>query len=138
VPDGIELILADHQRVDALFTTFDETGDPTVIGQVVDALTAHDDAEHSALYPLAGRLLGDTAMIERLTGAHSEVKAQIDRMKATEGPELVAAFAALRKLVQAHVKDEETKLLPKLREAAEPQDLEVLGARILATKQRVG
>jgi hypothetical protein len=138
MPDGIELILADHRRVDDLFAAFDADGDPTVVGQVIDALTAHDDAEHSALYPLAGEVLGDAALLERLTAAHSQVKAQIDRIKVREGADLVAAVTTLRKLVQNHVKDEEAKLLPQLREAATPQQLDALGTRILATKQRVG
>ena len=54
MPNGIELILADHRRVEALFASFAETGEAAIIGQVVDALAAHDDAEHAALYPLAG------------------------------------------------------------------------------------
>jgi hypothetical protein len=138
MPNGIDLILADHARVSELFAAFESGGDPTVIGQIFDALSAHDDAEHSALYPMAGTLLGDRGMVQRLAAAHSKVKQQIDRMKSMEGKELATGVATLRKLVDQHVKDEETKLLPKLREAATPQDLEVLGARILATKQRAG
>ena len=138
MPDGIDLILTDHRRVDELFATFEASGDPTVVGQIFDALAAHDDAEHAALYPLAGKVLGDTAMIERFAAAHSAVKQQIDRMKHTEGPALVAGVAQLKKLVVAHVRDEETKLLPKLADAATDLQLEQLGSRILATKQRAG
>jgi hemerythrin superfamily protein len=138
MPDGIDLILADHRRVDDLFATFEASGDPTVVGQIFDALAAHDDAEHANVYPFAGTLLGDAALIQKLAAAHSAVKQQIDRMKHTEGASLVAGVGQLKKLVAAHVRDEETKLLPKLRDAATPPQLEQLGARILATKQRAG
>ena len=138
MPNGIDLILTDHRNVEAMFATFDATGDASVIGSVIDALKAHDDAEHAALYPLLGTLLGDVDMIERAAAAHSLVKKQIDLLTTLEGPPLVDAFAGLRALVAEHVADEETAMLPALANAATPQQLEGLGARILQAKQRVG
>ena len=138
MPNGIELILADHRRVEQLFATFAESGDASIIGQVVDALAAHDDAEHAALYPLAGHLLGDPAAIERWAQAHSAVKKQIDHLKMQEGAPLTESFETLRLLVQEHVEDEEKNLLPALRDTATHQQLDGLGARILQAKQRGG
>jgi hemerythrin superfamily protein len=138
MPSGIDLILADHRAVEALFDEFDRTTQGAVIGQVVGMLTAHDEAEHAALYPLAGQVLGDAALIERAAAAHSAVKQQIDRMKFLEGAPLVEAFGVLRDLVTDHVADEERNLLPALAAAATPQQLDGLGARILQVKQRVG
>jgi hemerythrin superfamily protein len=138
MPNGIDLILADHRSVDALFAAFDETGDGALIGQVVDVLTAHDDAEHGALYPFALELLGSDAVFERSLAAHSAVKRQVDHVKAEEGSSLVEAFAVLRRLVEDHVEDEETNLLPTLRERASAAQLDTLGARILQAKQRGG
>jgi hypothetical protein len=132
------LILEDHALVNDLFAQFDETGDATLIGQVVDCLKAHDDAEQAALYPLTGNLLGDAGMIERSGHAHSAVKKQIDLLTTLEGPPLVDAFAELRRLVDTHVADEQDNLLPALAEAATPQQLDELGARILQAKQRGG
>jgi len=136
--NGIDLILADHERVNALFAKFDETLDGTIIGQVMDALTAHDDAEHAALYPLAGHVLGDVDLIERSALAHSWVKRQMDQIKFLEGAPLVEAFAVLRQLVTDHVADEEQNLLPALAERATPGQLDGLAARIEQAKQRVG
>jgi hemerythrin superfamily protein len=138
VPNGIELILADHRRVEQLFATFAETGDASIIGQVVDALAAHDDAEHAALYPLAGHVLGEAAAVERWAQAHSAVKKQIDHIKTQEGAPLAESFETLRLLVQAHVEDEEKNLLPALDDKATAQQLDGLGARILQAKQRGG
>ena len=68
-------------------------GSPLAVPTVARAawLAAHDDAEHAALYPLAGKVLGDAAMVEKFAAAHSAVKQQIDRMKHTEGAALVVA-----------------------------------------------
>ena len=138
MPNGIELILADHRRVEALFASFAETGEASIIGQVVDALAAHDDAEHAALYPLAGHVIGDAAAIERWAQAHSAVKKQIDYLKTQEGAPLTEAFETLRLLVQEHVEDEEKNLLPALADKSTDQQLDGLGARILQAKQRGG
>jgi hemerythrin superfamily protein len=138
MPNGIDLILTDHRNVDALFARFDDTADGTVIGQVICELKAHDDAEQAALYPMVGEILGNTDMIMRSSAAHSAVKKQIDVVTTLEGPPLVDAFKALRTIVQKHVADEEKNILPALGEAATPQQLEGLGARILQAKQRVG
>lgn len=138
MPNGIDLILADHQVVDELFARYDETGDATIIGQVIDTLNAHDDAEQAALYPLAGELIGDLALVERSAWAHSAVKHQIDHMTSLEGDPLTEAFTTLRSLVDEHVADEQDNLLPALADAATPRQLEGLGARILQAKQRGG
>ncbi len=136
--NGIDLILEDHETVNELFAQFDDTGDATLIGQVVDCLKAHDDAEQAALYPLSGNLLGDAGMIDDSRQVHSAVKKQIDLLGTLEGAPLVDAFAELRRLVDIHVADEQGNLLPALADAATPQQLEELGARFLQAKQRGG
>jgi len=138
MPNGIELILADHRRVDTLFDEYAQSGSAIVIGEILDALQAHDDAEQAALYPLAGHLLGDPAGIQRWATAHSAVKQQIDLLKSQEGHPLVESVEVLRLLVQEHVKDEEQNLLAALGERATPAQLDGLGARLLQAKQRGG
>jgi len=135
---GIDLILMDHERVNELFASFDETGDATYVGQILDSLVAHDDAEQAALYPLAGHVLGDVSMIAHAAAAHSLVKQQMDLIRSLEGPPLTIAVKQLQQLVTAHVKEEETKLLPALAEKATAAQLEGLAARMEQAKQRVG
>jgi len=138
MPNGIDLILADHQTVNGLFAEFDTKRDAGTIGLAIAALKAHDEAEQAALYPLAGKLLGDLELIQRSEEAHSMVKKQFDLIAMLEGPPLIAAFEELQRLVTAHVEDEEKNLLPALAEAATPQQLDALGARFLQAKQRGG
>ena len=57
---------------------------------------------------------------------------------ALEGPPLVEAVKVLQASVTDHVADEEADLLPRLAEAATPEQLDGLAARIEQVKQRVG
>jgi hemerythrin superfamily protein len=135
---GIDLVIADHERVKDLFASFEDTGDASYVGQILDALVAHDDAEQAALYPLAGHVLGDVSLITRFAAAHSLIKQQMDLVRSLEGPPLVAAVKQLKQLVTSHATEEETKLLPTLAEKATAAQLEGLAARIEQVKQRVG
>ena len=138
MPNGIDLIRADHQKVNDLFARFGETLDGGIVGQVIDSLQAHDDVEQGALYPLATSVLGDGDAVARSASGDALVKKQVDAVKALEGAPLVDAVRALQVLVDDHVKELETGLLPSLAERATPQQLEGLGARVLQIKQRVG
>lgn len=138
MPNGVNLILADHQRVKTLFTQFDRTGDGVWVGLILDALAEHDGAEHAALYPCAEDVLKDPALLERLELAHREVNALMEHVRGQEGSALVEAVAQLQAAVTSHVSDEETHLLPALKKKATPALLQTLGARIEQNKQRVG
>jgi hemerythrin superfamily protein len=138
MPNGIDLILADHQLVASLFDAFESTGDAGHVGQIIDQLAGHDDAEQAALYPLAAIVLDDATLLERSLLAHAAVKRQIDHVKAQEGAPFTEAVAVLRALVEEHVADEERSLLPALSQAATDRQLDELGGRILQAKQRVG
>ncbi len=138
MPNGIDLILADHAVVSELFDRFSSTGDGSIVGQVLDQLKAHDDAERAALYPLVGLLLGDADMINESTAAHQAVRMQMDLVSAQEGAPLAEAFGVLRDLVDEHVSVEERDLLPALAAKATPDQLEALGTRLVQAKQRGG
>ena len=136
--NAIELVLRDHRTVEALFEAFDAAPDGTVVGQIVGELTAHDDAEQAALYPLALEVVDDAALLDRALLDHSKVKMLIDQLRQTEGDALVAAVSALRTAVTEHVELEESTLLPAIESAATAVQLEWLAGAWLRAKQRVG
>jgi hypothetical protein len=138
VPNGVDLILADHEAVKDLFSQFDETHDERLVSRVIDALKAHDGAEQAALYPMAWNILNDPSLNQRCEVAHSRITAQIETVAILEGELQIAAFQALRDLVIEHLDDEERTMLAALSETANPQQLDVLGARILRAKQYAG
>lgn len=136
--NGIDLLLADHRRVEELFAKFDETRDGTIVGEILDALTGHDYAEHAALYPLSAALTNNAALLQRLLGAHSEVKEIMEHLRGLEGAPLVDAVARLKAAISKHVADEEKNLFPALARIATPAQLDELAARIEQAKQRGG
>ena len=139
MPNGIDLILEDHRLVASLFEAFDADPDGSIIGQVVNLLALHDEAEQGALYPFALEQLGSgDDLLDRAMAAHSAVKRQIDHLKAQEGVPLVESFTVLRRLVEEHVADEEQNLLPALGNKATAAELDTLGTRILQAKLRGG
>lgn len=135
---AIALVMADHRRVEQLFADVHTTEEGGYIGQILDALTAHDAAEQGALYPLAAALIGDDPTLSSALDAHSEVKAQMERIRGLEGPPLLEAVAALEAIVTAHVAEEEEQLLPALVQRATPAQLDGLAARWSQAKHRVG
>lgn len=138
MPNGLDIILADHRAVEELFTRFDQSGQAALIGQTIDMLKAHDEAERAALYPFAAELLGDAEPVDAMLAEHHSVREAIVLVSALEGDALVAGFAKLRSIVDHHVAEEEQGLLPIVHEAASQQQLQALGARFLQAKQRGG
>ena len=136
--NGIELILADHERVNRLFAEFNETHDGTLVGLIASALPVHDEAEQAALYPMAAQMLRKSALLKRFDLAHTVIEKLVDDVRAQEGNALIAAVARLEEAVGQHVRDEEENLLPDLDKKASPEQLETLGSRIEQSKQRVG
>ena len=138
MPNGIDLILADHRRVEALFATFAETGDGRHHrpGRRCAGRPRRRRARRAlpARRSRARRRGGDRAV-----GAGALRREEADRPpQDAEGAPLVEAFETLRLLVQEHVDDEEKNLLPALADKATDQQLDGLGARILQAKQRGG
>ena len=125
-------------RVEELFEEFDASQDGAVIGQILDMLTAHDDAEHGALYPLALDLLGGGDVLDRSLAAHTCGEEADGPPEVPRGTAPGRAVRGAAPLVADHVQDEEQNLLPALAEAASDAELDTLGARILQAKQRGG
>ncbi|MEQ1874912.1 MAG: hemerythrin domain-containing protein [Ilumatobacteraceae bacterium] len=138
MPNGIDLVRADHERVRELFGRFNATLDDALVGQTLGALKSHDDAERAALYALAARVIDDPVLWDRLAAAHSATKKQIDVVSTLRGSSLIDAFQTLQAFVGDHVRVEETKLLPRLSEFATAEQLEGLAEQILQVKNRVG
>ncbi len=136
MPNGIDLVRAEHERVRELFVRFNATLDSTLVGQTLGALRAREEAEHSALYALAHRLVDDPALMDRLAAAYSAVKRQMDVVSGLNGAPVVNAFQTLQAFVGDYAKVEETKLLPRLVEHATPEQLEGMATQILQVKER--
>jgi hemerythrin superfamily protein len=139
--DAITLLKTDHQNVDGLFRTFEATGDQSerrrIADRVIRELSVHASIEEQIFYPAVRRTLpnGDTLVGESLH-EHQEVKealVRLERLNAAD-PAFQSAMTELIRDVRHHVQEEETQILPRLRQSMDRQQLEEIGGRMQRAK----
>jgi len=141
VQDAVDLITSDHRMVATLFeqlkaaTTAQERQE---LGeQIICDLSIHAAVEEQLLYPRARKLLGDDSLVDHAIEEHGQLKQVLDRLDG-KGPDddgFMSGFTEAERLVQEHVSEEETQLLPRLRAAVSADELQKLGKAILAAKK---
>jgi hemerythrin superfamily protein len=132
----IDLILEDHRTVEALFARFNTSGEGAVASTICQALNVHAEAEEHIAYPAFAEALGVT--VDELYAEQSAAKALITRALQSEGTGLIAIMGDLEAAITAHVAEEEETFLPQLGDAVPEDQLNVLGAKFRAVKQRLG
>lgn len=136
MPNIIDLILEDHRTVEALFARFRQSSEGAVAATICQALNAHAEAEEHIAYPAFADAL--SVAVDDLFAEQSQAKALINRAMQAEGSGLVAVLADLEAAITEHVAEEEQTFLPQLGQALPPDQLNVLGAKYLAVKLRLG
>jgi hemerythrin superfamily protein len=132
--DVVQIIEAEHRSIERLFERFERavrTGDlreqAELARQIVRELSLHAAVEEEVLYPALARA---GAVAERLDALedHHAVKlalSELERMTPARG-RFVAKMHVVEKSVRRHVEEEESELLPQLRQALDAEDLERL------------
>ncbi|MCK7624379.1 hemerythrin domain-containing protein [Streptomyces sp. RS10V-4] len=140
----INELTADHREVDELFDAL--MAQPAgaerrreLADRITVELVRHSVAEEQHLYPavrehveggrtLADKELRDHAEVERLLKALESLDATDDRFD--------QQIATLKTTVQAHVRDEESRLFPLLADACSAAVLDELGDKVRRAKKR--
>jgi hypothetical protein len=150
--NAIELLKADHARVQALFRQYEAAGHQRELAeQIFTELEVHAALEEELFYPAVRAQLGtvtveeeptdeadgdaDTDLVAGALEDHQEVKTLIATLRGLEPGEapFQAAFAELREGVEEHVGMEEDELMPAVA-AALGRELERLGQQLEARK----
>lgn len=143
--DPIELLKADHKKVEKMFKDFekkkekDREGAIELVEQILMELTVHAQIEEEIFYPTM-RESGSEAMKEMLDEAEVEhmtakdLIAQISSMSPDEDL-YDAKVKVLGEYVKHHVKEEEDEMFPKAKKA--DVDMEELGTMLLERKQEL-
>lgn len=139
-PDAVEILKADHRKVEALFEEFESSKrkdrKEKVALEICDELSLHAAVEEEALYPPAKKALGeeDAELVAEAIVEHSSLKWLIQQIIDEEpGSELYdAKVIVLKEYVSHHVKEEEKELFPKLKKS--DLDLKAIGEEIVALK----
>jgi len=113
-----DLIRLDHTKVFALLSQIKATNDPQKLeeyfGQVYQDLCAHSEAEEEVIYPVVRPYYDD---IQSLYDEQAKMKQTLEQIKAMNCKDTVAFKAAVELLaadVNAHVKEEEDEMFPRI------------------------
>jgi hemerythrin-like domain-containing protein len=124
---------SEHRAVKAMLRAMVDTeaGDAVkrkaLLEGVADALTRHAVEEENVIYPALSRAgLEDSAA--ELYAEHAEMKIIVGEMKSLEAedPAWLERARALKTLIYAHVREEETSLFPMLRQAEPKAEAKVI------------
>ena len=143
MPNAIDLLREDHQKVKDLFQHFEgiESGDKKeIVATTLHELAIHTSVEEEIFYPAARKALEEadeeTDLIDEAWEEHHVVKllaAELKKMRASD-ERYDAKFTVLAESVKHHIEEEEGELFPKLEGHL---DEENLGAKMIARKEKL-
>lgn len=141
--DALELLSADHDRVQRLFETYselvvadaDDAEKREVVEELCLLLTVHATLEEELFYPAARRALDEEDLIDEAQIEHDSARELIDELLAMDASDELYddRVRLLEEAIGHHVEQEEGELFPALRNAG--LDLEALGEQMAARKE---
>lgn len=143
--DAIELLTADHRKVERLFNEYDRvvandgshSEKEAVVAAICTELTIHTQVEEEIFYPAAREALKDEDLVDEAIVEHASVKDLIIQLAETSPDDDLydAKVKVLSELVEHHVNEEEGEMFSKLKRTK--LDRPALGAQMLDRKQQL-
>jgi iron-sulfur cluster repair protein YtfE (RIC family) len=142
--DVVTMLEQDHREVEELFEKIKNTNG-AVRAQLVTRLAAdlrlHMKVEESIVYPAIAKQVDDgDDMVEEAKTEHEgarKVLADVEKLSPNE-PGFDGALEMLEAGISHHVEEEEDEVFPKLRESVTVEELDDLGAKVAAAKEKAG
>lgn len=140
--DPMRILKADHREVEKLLTKLADTEEgadrEALAEELVTKLTAHMKMEESLIYPAVAEHVGaedeEEAEVE-----HQLVREGLEKMEAMlEVPGFGAVVEMLKGGISHHVAEEETQLLPELKDALSREEWTALGDSLVQAKEAAG
>jgi iron-sulfur cluster repair protein YtfE (RIC family) len=140
-PNAIDLLKADHRRVEELFARVrdNENGNnETTFRTIKSELDAHANIEETIFYPYLLKK-GDTELqriVREGVEEHRQVKAFLAELEGTSGTteDFKAKMKVLMEDVEHHVEEEEDEMFPLVEDQVEAENLERLGVQMETEK----
>ena len=141
-PLAIELLEADHRKVEALFEQYedekegDEETKRGIAEKICGELTVHAQVEEELFYPFLKENMDEDEMemVEEAYVEHASAKDLIAQIES--GGDIDEAYDAkvkvLSEYIKHHVKEEEEEIFPEIRDMKE--ELDALGQEMAARK----
>jgi hemerythrin superfamily protein len=141
--DVVDLIMQDHREVERLFDELKDSPEkrPTLVPVLTTLLTAHSRAEEAEVYPVAAAEADEKDDVAHSQEEHIQAEQLLEQLADAE-PESSAFDKVLEQLVDAvshHVEEEESSVLPGMRDRLSESRLAELGEAFADTrKQHLG
>ena len=138
--DVVDLIMNDHRQVEQLFDQLKDEPEkrPNLIPVLTTLLTAHSRAEEAEVYPVAAEEAGESEEVAHSQEEHVEADELLAKLADTD-PTSAEFDQVLQELVDAvshHVEEEETKVLPGMRERLSDERRLELGEAFLTSREK--
>ena len=140
--DGIDFLIEDHRRCEALFKAVDGKSvseETPVVKEIIRCLSVHDALESEYLYPFVETRLPYGNQLARASiGDHVEIAellAEIDRYKPDDSYRAEQLVQVIGK-ARAHIVEEEANLFPQLRRHLAPEELTRFGDDLRAARHK--
>jgi hypothetical protein len=136
--NAIEMLRADHEKVQEMFTEFEDLDDAQEKGELVERacreLTIHAQLEEEIFYPAVRDALDEEDLIDEAEVEHDSAKALIAKLEEMEPDDdkFDATFKVLGEYVDHHIDEEQDEMFPKVEEAE--LDLDALGQQMAERK----
>ncbi|MEU4744437.1 hemerythrin domain-containing protein [Actinosynnema sp. NPDC023658] len=140
MPDVVDLIMQDHREVERLFDELKNHPEkrPLLVPVLISVLVAHSRAEEAEVYPVAKDEAGETDEVEHSQEEHAEAEQLLVKLAETD-PTSPAFDGVLQELVESvthHVEEEESSVLPGMRERLGEQRRDELGRAFAESRAR--
>ena len=142
VNDPMRILKADHREVEKLLDKLADSEEGAereqMVVELVTKLSAHMQAEESIVYPPVKAEVGeeDEEEAEIEHGLAREALEKVQQM--VDMPGFGAAVEMLKGGISHHVKEEETELLPELKESLERDEWLAIGDALVEAKKAAG
>lgn len=134
----VDLIMNDHRELERLFDQLQNQPESraNTLPVMISLLTAHSRAEESEVYPAATEA-GIGEDVEHSQKEHLEADQLAADLAATpvDGADFEEKLAKLVDAVKHHVEEEETTVLPGMRNGLSAERLDALGEAFLGSRE---
>ncbi len=117
--DVVDLITSDHREVERLFEILKNQPDQrvTALPVLTSLLIAHSRAEEAEVYPVARDEAGAQEDVAHSQEEHIEAERLLEQLQQAdpEGPDFETLLQQVVDAVSHHVEEEESKVLPAMR-----------------------
>jgi hemerythrin superfamily protein len=136
--DVVDMTMEDRREVERLFERMKSEPDqrPMLVPVVATLLIAHSRAEESEVYPVAKDEAGESEEVAHSQEEHAQAELLLERLRGADhtSKDFDSTLAELIEAVSHHVEEEESKVLPGMKENLDDARRAELGEAFIASR----